>query len=86
MILETSLIDTEGVGTKSTCVRGADARNTSFAQSAYVKDAFVSGACAESTYAGDASTIKQLGMDLQSLQISKVKLFGTSLKIGVRAC
>lgn len=84
-IWETSLIDIEGAGTENTCVRGANAGDTSSARSFYVKGAFVGGACTESTCIGGDNTDKHLRIDLQSLGILEVKLFGTLLEIGVEA-
>ena len=52
-------IGAAGIGstyTRDTCTRGTDVGDTFSAGGAYVKDAFVGGACDESTYAGDAST------------------------------
>lgn len=75
--LETSLIGIEDAGTENTCIKSADVGDISSTRSAYVKNAFFGDAYAQSTYVKDANTVKHLGINLQSFQISEIELFGT---------
>lgn len=74
---------------KVTCIKNANVGGT-YSQSVYISNTSIKRTYAKSTYIGDAYidsaiVIKYLGIYLQSFQISKVNLFGTKLKIGVKA-
>lgn len=83
----TSTEDTniEGTGSESIYIKRVYTR-TICSSSAWIGAASIWGINTGDACIGNASAIEHLGTDLQSFQISKVKLFGIRLEIGVGAC
>lgn len=64
--LEVTTLGISLIGTKSTYVRDADIKDTSFAQNICIKAAFIRDICVKCIYVRDANIVKYSEIDLQS--------------------